>query len=138
MSDFYFPSLNKLVSLSLFLLLCVSCENEKEVPATMEFKTGTGYTWQDATIDRGSQLTVGITATRADNNLKTYNVSVSFDGAFTTTTISNFTISADEKAVYDKDVSFTVRDQTGKEKYYFTIVDVDGNIVQKSLNFDVE
>jgi hypothetical protein len=60
------------------------------------------------------------------------------DGAFATTTIQNFTIPPDENTYYDKDVNFAVRNQSGTEKYYFTIVDVDGNIIQKSLTFTVE
>jgi hypothetical protein len=121
-----------------FLLICISCEREEEALPTLELKTGSEYTSQDVTISKGASLTVGIVATKADNNLKTYNVSVSYDGAFTTTTIQNFTIPSDENTYYDKDVNFAVRNQSGTEKYYFTIVDVDGNIIQKSLTFTVE
>jgi hypothetical protein len=121
-----------------FLLICISCEREEEALPTLELKTGTGYTSQNATISKGSSLTVGIIATRAENNLKIYNVSVSYDGATTTTTIQNFTIPPDENTYFDKDVNFAVRNQSGSEKYYFTIVDVDGNIIQKSLAFMVE
>jgi len=122
----------------LFLIICIGCEDEEESAATIEFKTGIGYTSQDATISKGSSITVGIIVDKAENNLKTYNVSVSYDGAATTTTVENFNISADQNNHYDKDVNFTVRNQTGAEKYYFTIVDVDGNIVQKNLTFTVQ
>jgi hypothetical protein len=126
------------IPLLFYLLICISCENEQETEASIEFKTGIGYTFQNATISRGSSITVGIVADKAENNLKTYNVSVSNDGASTTITVQNFTISSDENTHYDKDVNFTIRNQTGTEKYYFTIVDVDGNIVQKILTFKVE
>jgi hypothetical protein len=126
------------ISLLLFLLFCISCENEQEPSASIEFKTGTGYTYQDATISRGSSITVGIVADKTENNLKTYNVSVSYDGALNTITVQNFTISSDENTHSDKDVNFTVRNHTGTEKYYFTIVDVDGNLVQKMLTFTIE
>jgi hypothetical protein len=126
------------ITLLLFLLFCVSCENEQEPAASIEFKTGTGYTSQDSTISKESSITVGIVADKAENNLKAYNVSVSYDGASNTITVQNFTISSDENTHYDKDVNFTVRNQTGTEKYYFTIVDVDGNIVQKIITFTVE
>jgi hypothetical protein len=125
-------------SLLLFLLFCISCEKEQEPAASLEFKTGTGYTSQDAAISKGSSLTVGIIADKAENNLKAYNVSVSYDGASNTITVRNFTISSDENTHYDKDVSFTVRNQSGTERYYFTIVDVDGNLVQKMLTFTIE
>jgi hypothetical protein len=126
------------IPLLLLLLFCFSCENEQEPAASIEFKTGIGYTSQDAIISKKSSLIVGIVVDKAENNLKAYNVSVSYDGAFNTNTIQNFTISSDENTHYDKDITFTVRDQTGLEKYYFTIVDVDGNIVQKMLTFTIE
>jgi len=126
------------VVIGFFLLLWISCEKEQEAPATFEFKTGIGYTSQDSTISKGIPLTVGIIAIKAENILKTYNVSVSFDGASSTITIKNFTIPSNENTHYDKDVYFTTRNQAGTEKYYFTIVDADENIVQKILNFKVE
>jgi len=124
--------------LVLFLTICIGCENEKERAATIDFKTGNEYTYQDAVISKGSSLTVGVIAVRAENNLKTYNVSVSYDGVATTKTVKNFIISDNENSLFDKDVNFTVRNQEGIEKYYFTIVDADGNIVQKNLTFTVE
>jgi hypothetical protein len=126
------------IPLLLFLLFCFSCENEQEPAASIEFKSGIGYTSQDASISKGSSLKVGIVADKAENNLKAYNVSVSYDGASTTITVKDFTISSDENTHYDKDVNFTVRNQTGVEKYYFTIVDEDGNVVQKMLTFSIE
>jgi hypothetical protein len=126
------------IPLLLFLLFFISCENEQEPAASIEFKTGSGYTSQDATISKGSSITVGIVADKAENNLKAYNVSVSYDGASNTITVQNFTLSSDENTHYDKDVNVTVRNQTGTEKYYFTIVDVDENVVQKMLTFNVE
>jgi hypothetical protein len=120
------------------LFLCVFCEREHEPLPGIELKTGNGYTYQDSTVSKGSALLVGITAAKAENNLKTYNISVAYDGAHTTTTLQNFSIDSAESASYNKDVSFKVRNQTGTEKYYFTIVDVDGNIIQKVLNFVVE
>jgi len=129
--------MKRYIPLLLFLLFCFSCENEQEPAASIEFKTGAGYTCRDATISKGSSITVGIVVDKAENNLKAYNVSVSYDGASTTITVQNFTISSDETTHYDKDVNFTVRNQTGTEKYYFTIVDVDGNLVQKILTLTI-
>ena len=121
-----------------FLALAISCDKEPEIPPTLELKTGAGYTSQDANITKDSTLTVGIVCTKTEDDLKTYNVSVAYDGAATTTSIQNYTIPAAEKSLYEKDVTFAVRDQAGTEKYYFTITDVDGNIVQKILTFTVE
>ena len=121
-----------------FLFLFISCEREQEPLPTLELKTGAGYTSQNTTISKGSTLTVGILATKAENNLKTYNVSVSYDGASSTITVQSFTIPLDQNTLYNKDVTFTVRNQTGTEKYYFTIVDADGNLVQKMLTLTIE
>jgi hypothetical protein len=120
------------------LFQCIFCEREQEPLPVIELKTGDGYIYQDSAIAKGSTLLVGINAAKAENNLKIYNVSVAYDGAHTTTTIQKFSIDSGESTNYEKDVSFKVRNQAGTEKYYFTIVDVDGNIVQKVLNFVVE
>ena len=120
------------------IILFIGCDKEPEIPPTLELKTGTVYTSLDATVAKDSTLTVGIIATKTEDDLKSYNVSVSYDGATSTSTIENFTISSGERALYNKDVTFTVRDQAGTEKYFFTITDVDGNIVQKILTFTVE
>jgi hypothetical protein len=124
--------------LVIFLAVVFSCDKEAEIPPTLELKTGTGYTSHDATITKDSSLTVGIICTKTEDDLKTYNISVAYDGTTSTTSIQNFTITGAEKSLYNKDVTFTVRDQAGVEKYYFTITDVDGNIVQKILTFSVE
>jgi hypothetical protein len=121
-----------------FLAICIGCEDEEEVAATIEFKTGIGYSSQDADIAKGSALTVGVIATKAENNFKTYNVSVSYDEAATTTTVENFNIPVVQNSIYEKDVNLTMRNKEGVEKYYFTIVDVDGNVIQKNLIFTVE
>jgi hypothetical protein len=123
---------------AVLLSVIFSCDKEAEIPPSLEFKTGIGYTSQDATIPKDSTLTVGIVCTKTEDDLKTYNISVAFDGASTTTSIQNYTITGAEKSLYEKDVTFTVRNQAGAEKYYFTITDVDGNIVQKILTFTVE
>jgi len=124
--------------LAVLPVFTISCDKEPEIPPELQLKTGTGYTSQDATIAKDSTLTVGIIATKTEDDLKTYNVSVAFDGAATTTSIQNYPIPANEKSHYEKNVTFTVRNQAGTEKYYFTITDVDGNIVQEVLTFTVE
>ena len=120
------------------LILFTGCDKEPEIPPSLELKTGTVYTSQDETVAKDSTLTVGIIATKTEDDLKTYNVSVSYDGASSTSTLETFTIPSGEKALYNKDVTFSVRNQAGIEKYFFTITDVDGNIVQKTLIFTVE
>lgn len=128
--------------LLLFLLpvpLYLGCEEkEAEIPPDISFKTGSGYISTDVTVAPDSSLTVGIIAVNREDDLKTYNVSVAYDGASTTTTVENFTIPDSDKDRYEKDVTFKVRDQAGTEKYYFTITDSDGNIAQLSITVTVE
>lgn len=131
-------TLTRNILIVLLLVIYIGCEKEDETAATIEFKTGIGYTSQDTAVAKGSSLIVGIIATKAEDNLKSYNVSVSYDGASNTITVQNFAISSDENTLYDKDVNFMVRNQAGTEKYYFTVVDVDGNIVQKMLTFTIK
>jgi hypothetical protein len=123
---------------AILLAVIFSCDKEAEIPPKLELKVGMGFTSQDAKISRDSALTVGIVCYKTEDNLKTYNISVAFDGVATTTTIANFAISDAEKSLYENDFTFKVRNQAGVEKYYFTITDVDGNIVQKILTFTVE
>jgi hypothetical protein len=128
------------ILIPLFLLLfCVGCEEEEgETSAKIEFKSGVNYTSQDGTVAKGSQITVGIVADKAENNFKKYNVSVAYDGALTTVTVMNFIITSDENIHYEKDITFSVRNQSGNEKYYFTIADTDGNLIQKAISLSVE
>jgi hypothetical protein len=126
-----------LIPLFLFLFF-VGCEDEVEIPAKIELKTGLGFTYQDETVTKGSLITVGVVADKAENDLKKYNVSVSYDGALTTVTVSDFAISPIENTHYEKDVTFSVRSHSGTEKYYFTIADTDGNLIQKAITLTVE
>jgi hypothetical protein len=133
--------MKKFKNLLLFILpvlFLAGCEKEEEIPPDIEFKTGGVYTSADVSVAPDSSLTVGIIAINKEDDLKAYNVSVAYDGAGTTTTVQDFTIPESEKDRYEKDVTFTVRDQAGSEKYYFTITDSDGNIAQLSIMVTVE
>ena len=66
------------------------------------------------------------------------NVSYAFDGATTTTTFQTYNLTGSERQNYDKDVTFTTRNQAGTEKWIFTITDKDGNIVQKQIVLTVQ
>lgn len=121
------------------VLFYPGCEKEEaEIPPDISFKTGSGYTSTDVNVMPDSTLTVGIIAINREDDLKTYNVSVAYDGASTTNTIQDFSIPESDKNRYEKDVAFRVRNQAGTEKYYFTITDSDGNIAQLSITVTVE
>ena len=121
--------------LSVFLLVSIltlgSCD--KRTPPSIAFKTGTGYTSANATVAKGASVKVGITASKKEDDMKTYNISYAYDGASSTTTKETFTLTGNEVTSYDKDYDFTVRNQAGTEDWSFTITDKDGNIAKLSI-----
>lgn len=121
-----------------FLFFYSGCEKEPEIPPTMVFKTATDYISNDVTVSVDTMLKVGIIADKTEDDLKLYNVSVAYDGTSTTSTVEDFTIPHSEITHYEKDVTLNVRNTAGTEKYFFTITDVDGNIVQLTLTTMVE
>lgn len=124
-----------------FLLLGLSltftaCKEDEREPPEVEFKTGSGYTFANATVGQGDSLMVGITATKTEDELMSYNVSYAYDGATTTTTSQNFSI-PDGVDTYDKDVTIVTRSQAGSERWVFTVTDRDGNITTKEFTLTV-
>jgi len=127
-----------LLVLTAIVFSITSCEIfDKHVKPDIQFKTGTGYTSTDVSVVKGSTIKVGIKADKTEDAMKTFNVSYSFDGTTTTTTKDTFTLSGDQETHYDKDYEFTVRNQAGKEQWFFTITDRDGNIAQLSVTLTV-
>lgn len=122
----------------IFLIMTIvllSCD--PHIPPSIEFKTGGDYLSADATVPIGSTIKVGIIGKKKEDDMKTFNVSFAYDGATSTTTKDNFRLSGDEEKNYDKDYSFTVRNQAGVEDWYFVITDRDGNIAKLTLKLTV-
>ena len=122
------------------IIISFSCKKKKDahVPPDVVFKTSTGYTYADATVAKGDTIKVGITATKTEDDLKSYNASYAYDGAVTTTTFFNYYLQASEYLSYSKDLDIPVRNQAGSEKWVFYIVDRDGNITQKTITLTVK
>lgn len=128
-----------------FLILAViaftNCKKKKadpRVPPDVAFKTGGKYISGDLTTKKQDTLLVGITATKTEDNLKSYNVSYAYDGAQTTTTFFNYYLAESEYGGYSKDITIITRNQAGSERWVFSIVDRDGNITQKTINITVQ
>ena len=117
---------------------CKKEEEEAEIPPTLELKTGAGYTSADATVAKGAPVKIGITAKKTEDDLKSFNLSYAFDGGTATTSKQTIDIPAASVTQYDLDVTIVTRNQAGTEKWYFTITDVDGNIVQKTVTLTVK
>ncbi len=130
-----------LISLTiLFLIAALSCKKKKKdahVPPDVVFKTGGIYTSGDRTLNKKDTITVGIIATKTEDDLKSYNVSYAYDGNATSTTFYNYVLSSGEANGYSHDVQIIARNQAGSEKWIFSIVDRDGNLTQKTINLTV-
>ena len=127
-------------AVSLITVLAVAgagCKKDAHIPPTVTLKTGAGYTSGDATIARNTAVKVGLIGDKVEDDMISYNVSFAYDGAATTTTLQTFSLTGSELSHYDKDVTFTTRNQAGSEKYTFTITDKDGNIAQKQITITV-
>ena len=107
-----------------------SCEKDEGKAPSIEFKTDAGYVSGNQTIAKGAAFVVGIKASKSEKKdvLKTINVSYSYDGAATTTTYSNDGIDASQEDNYDHDFALTARNQTGTERWIFTVSNKDGII----------
>ncbi len=74
-------------------IISFSCKKDEMIPPTIDFTTGTGYTSADSHIAPDTDFKIGVTAKRTEDkdDLKTFMVTVSYDGG-TETTIDNVTI----------------------------------------------
>src|SRR5438045_2367216 len=109
----------KKVSILVLLVLSVSffqCKKKKvdpHVPPDVTLKTGGKYISGDVTLPKRDTVMFGITATKTEDNLKSYNVSYAYDGASTTTTFFNYYLAESEYESYSKDVQIVTRNQAG-------------------------
>lgn len=124
-----------LLTSSLFI---VSCKKDAHTPPDMSFTTGSTYVSGDKTVPQDTTIKVGITATKTEDELNTYNVSYAYDGATTTTTYQTFELTKDDEESYSKVVSITTRSVAGTEKWSFTITDKDGNTTTKDITLTVQ
>ncbi|MDQ6755810.1 MAG: hypothetical protein M3004_02645 [Bacteroidota bacterium] len=123
---------------SFFIFSISSCKKDAGTLPDISFKTGAGYTSANATVARNTAFKVGINAakTEKDDVLKTFNISVSFDGG-TSTTVYSETLTAAQGDNYTYDFNRITRNQAGTEKYTFTITNRDGLINTISLTITV-
>ena len=104
------------------------------IPPTIDFTTATDYTSSDAHLALNTDFKIGVTAKRTEDkdDLKTFVVTVSFDGE-AATTIDNVTIPAAQAGEFTKDYDLTTRNAAGTEKYSFTVTNRDGLITTRKL-----
>jgi hypothetical protein len=129
----------KLIGLAIITMLAISsCEKDKGILPDISFKTGAGYTSADASIAKNTAFLVGINAARTEDKdvLKTFNASVSYDGG-ASTTVYNEVLTDTQGDNYSYDLNLTTRNQSGTEKYSFTITNRDGLINTITLTITV-
>ena len=115
-------------------IISFSCEKDEMIPPTIDFTTATDYTSSDAHLALNTDFKIGVIAKRTEDkdDLKTFVVTVSYDGG-TETTIDNVTIPAAQGGEFTKDYDLTTRTTTGTEKFTFTVTNRDGLITTKTI-----
>lgn len=133
-------SIKKIVStitlIALVAVVFTSCKKDEHKQPDLEFKTTSGYTYSDAAVGMNATVQVGIIADKTEDELKTLNVSVAYDGG-STVTQDNFVLTGAEEEHYEKDYTITTRNQAGTERWVFTITDRDGNIASVEFTLTV-
>jgi len=122
------------------LLIFQGCKKEKDkhVPPDVTFITTTGYIYSDTTLPTDTTVQVGIVATRTEDELRTLNVSHSFDNSTATVSDTTIAVSGNEVGGFTRTINISTRPNAGTEKYIFTVTDKDGNITTKSLILTVQ
>jgi hypothetical protein len=123
--------------ISLGTFLFASCEKDAHVIPKVTFKTASGYTSADGTAAKGASLLVGVKAEKTEDELKTFNVSVAYDGSATTTSQYNKTLTSKEEDGFETEYTIVTRAQAGTEKWSFTVTDKDGNIATQTITLTV-
>ncbi len=120
--------------ISVGLLFFSSCKKDEMIPPTIDFTTGAGYTSADAHIALNTAFKIGVDAKRTEDkdDLKTFIVTRSYDGA-AATTVDNVTLTTAQAAGFTK----TTRNMAGTEKYTFTVTNKDGLVTTKSITITV-
>ncbi len=127
-----------LFCLSVFFVNCKKKKGDARIPPNVTLKTGGKFISGDVTLPKQDTIMVGITATKTEDNLKSYNASYAYDGAASTTTFFNYLLAESEYNNYSKDLQIVTRNQAGSERWVFSIVDRDGNITQKTIVITVQ
>lgn len=128
--------LSAFVAIVMAILFLASCDKDEGKLPNIAFKTGATYVSSDVTLKKDTTVTVGITASKSEKEdvLKTFDGSRAYDGG----TASSFTsevLSGSNGDNYSKDLTITTRNQTGTEKYTFTVVNKDG--LKNTVSFTV-
>ena len=131
---------NKLLPLLAAGLLMVSCNKDEGKSPNIAFKVGTGYVCTDSSIAGGTNISIGINASKAEDNdvLKKINISKSVNGA-AASSVFDKDLTGTEGDAYTYDYSTSLDTNKGQtNKYIFTVTNRDGLTNQVALTVTVK
>ncbi|MCB9250883.1 MAG: hypothetical protein H6605_00310 [Flavobacteriales bacterium] len=132
---------NKITFIALAMLLAFfsSCEKDEGKLPNISFKNGGNYVSDNKDVSMGDTVLIGINASKSEDKdvLKTFDASVSFDGAASSSFKSESLSGSDEDNM-SRDLTIITRNQAGTELYTFTVINRDGLKNQVSLTLTVK
>lgn len=130
----------KYTALIFAIAVISSCEKDEGLLPDISFKTGSNYISEDASMPGGSDITMGINASKTEDKdvLTKFNISKSIDGA-SPTSVFNKDLTGSEGDEYDYDYTTTLEQVSGQtNEYTFTVTNRDGLVNQVSLTVTIE
>ncbi len=123
---------------TLLLLGITSCDKDDDdtqpvVNPTIQFRSDSGFVFQSDTVPVQDTLRVGVSIDRGTQALHHFKVSVSYDGAAAAVTDS-LPVGTDE---FEFTKTIITRPQPGVEKWNFSVIENDGDVIFRSLTFTV-
>lgn len=121
----------------LFSISLASCKKD-QTPPVLTLKTGGNYVSGNITASPGSQIVVGVNASKTTDNLNLFYTEVAYDGSNTSSLISRVWLTGDERSQYSKDITIILRNVTGTERWIFLVNDADGRITKQEIRVSVQ
>jgi len=121
-----------------FIASCKKEEDEGKLP-NIAFKSGATYVSGDISVKKDTTITVGISASKAEDKdvLISFDESRSYDGSATMTSVYSETLTGANGDAYSKDLTIHTRTTAGTEKYTFTVINRDGLKNSVTINLTV-
>lgn len=117
----------------IFSIVLFGCKKDQRTPPTLELLNANGSALADTSVIAPNYtLTLTVKGTKTEDELKTLNVSYQYDGATSTTTKETMTLQKSEYEGFTTSYTIKARNQSGSEKWTFTLTDRDGNMASKS------
>jgi hypothetical protein len=119
------------------VVILSSCKKDEPKPPQLYFKTGAAYTSADITVAPGTSITVGVVADEGEDPLHLIYSEVAYDGANVDSLYARHYVEG-EVTHAEHDFTFTVRNQTGNERWTFNVNDKDGRLTEKEIRILVQ